>query len=94
VPAPVVKAWAALVDDPPLTEHGGKTTMDVSTNGSSPGDSGCVVDSELCPDASTPPDVVGADSTSSSLCPSSEDNNGGKSIGLSITAIHLAIGDI
>ncbi len=69
-------------------------TMDVSTSGTSVGDSGCVVDSELCPLASSPPDVVGADSTSSSLCPSSEDNNGGKRIGLSITAMHLAMRDM
>lgn len=68
--------------------------MDVSTNGSSAGESGRVVDSKLCPPAYSPPEVVGADSTSSSLCPSSEDNNGGKRIGLSITAIHLAMGDM
>ena len=57
-------------------------------------DAGCAIDSELCAPASSPPDVVGADSTSSSLCPSSEDNDEGKRIGLSITVIHLAMGDM
>jgi len=68
--------------------------MDVSTSGASAGDSGCAVDSELCPLASSLPGGTAADSTSSSLIPSSEDNNGGKGIGLSITAMHLAMGDM
>jgi hypothetical protein len=62
--------------------------MDVSTSGASAGDSG---DSELC---SSFPGSTSAGSNSSSLIPSSEDSNGGKGIGVSITAIHLAMGDI
>lgn len=68
--------------------------MDVSTSCASAGDSGSVVDSELCPPASSLPAVTDAGSTSSSLSPSSEDNNGGKEMGLSITAMHLAMRDI
>jgi hypothetical protein len=68
--------------------------MDVSTSDASAGSSGCVADSELCPPASSFPDVTGANSTSSSLNSSPEDNNGGKVIGLSITAMHLAMRDI
>lgn len=67
--------------------------MDVSTGGASSGASGRAVDSEPCPPASLPVGVTGADSISSSPTSSSENNNGGKRIGLSMTAMHLAMRD-
>lgn len=93
VPAPVVKACAALVDDPPLTERGGKMMMDVSTGGASIGVFACVVGEEPSPPPSSTSDAIGAESTSSPLSSSSVDNNGGKGIGLSITRMHLATRD-
>jgi hypothetical protein len=68
---------------------------DESTGDASAGASGFVAASGLCPVLSPPPGAVGTDSpTSSSLIPSSEVSNGGKGIGLSMTAMHLATGNI
>ena len=68
---------------------------DVSTGDASAGGSGIVVALELCPVLSSPPGAVGADSSSSSpLSPSSDVSNGGKGIVLSMTAMHLATGNV
>jgi len=88
VPAPVIKTWAASVDDPPSTEDGGKMMIDVSTNGASADAFVSVVGSALRPLASS------TGSGSSALGPSSEDNSGGKTIGWSMIAMHLAIMDM
>jgi hypothetical protein len=66
---------------------------DVSTGGVSAGVSGFNVDWELCPALSSPSGVAGADSASSPLSPSSEVSNAGKGIALSMTAMHLTMGD-
>ena len=88
--APVVKAWAAFVNDPPSIEPGGKMMRDVSTGIISAGACGIDADWELCSTPSSPPDV---DSAPSPLSPSSEVSNAGKGIVLSMTAMHLAMGD-
>ena len=52
-----------------------------------------VVDSGFRLPVSSPSDVPGAGSAPPSLSPSSEDNEGGKGIGLSMTAMHRAIAE-